>query len=248
MQSFQPRGPPPTSKSFIDTLPKISIDDPLQKEQHRCPVCLIDYELDEEVLKLPCKHVYHEECITTWLNQANTCCVCRHELPKHEEAADSSTSHPFSLTSSNNSQELTGTDPFSQDAPFSLSSSSASSQSDDQAFIFNDNLPPLVDESELEQEIQDELGNLSLEFLSDDSSQSDAPFEDIPVESESAQPLTAQSSQSPLLQAPQSNVNVNVPQPHTVRRTVDDDLPNRNRRSSGPSRWFQDRFRCFFRQ
>jgi len=85
MMSFQPRGPPPASKSFVEGLPKLSIDIEMQKNAIRCPVCLMDYDLEEEVLQLPCKHVYHSPCITTWLKQANTCCVCRHELPKDEE-------------------------------------------------------------------------------------------------------------------------------------------------------------------
>jgi len=85
MQSFIPRGPPPTKITFVESLPLVTIDSELQNAYIRCPVCLMDYDIEEEVLKLPCNHIYHKECIKTWLKQANTCCVCRHELPKEEE-------------------------------------------------------------------------------------------------------------------------------------------------------------------
>jgi len=103
MQSFVPRGPPPTSKSFVEELPKISMNAELQKEAIRCPVCLMDYDLEEEVLQLPCKHVYHNPCITTWLKQANTCCVCRHELPKEEEKDKIPSNEQIPSIPSNNS-------------------------------------------------------------------------------------------------------------------------------------------------
>ena len=32
-----------------------------------CAVCLVDYELKEEVKVLPCAHVFHVSCIDTWL-------------------------------------------------------------------------------------------------------------------------------------------------------------------------------------
>jgi len=85
LQNFQPRGPPPASKEFVDTLPLIQIDEITKREAIRCPVCLLDFELEEEALKLPCNHLFHQDCIKTWLKQANTCCVCRHELPPEEE-------------------------------------------------------------------------------------------------------------------------------------------------------------------
>lgn len=88
MQSFQPRGPPPTSKGFLESLPIRKVDELIQKEALRCPVCLIEYEMEEEVTTLPCSHIFHPDCIKTWLKQANTCCVCRHELPIEENNED----------------------------------------------------------------------------------------------------------------------------------------------------------------
>ena len=46
-----------------------------------CPICYCAFELDEEATKMPCKHTYHSNCLHPWLEQHNTCPLCRYELP-----------------------------------------------------------------------------------------------------------------------------------------------------------------------
>ncbi|OIW14180.1 hypothetical protein TanjilG_21320 [Lupinus angustifolius] len=71
---------PPASKSAIDSLPTIEIgEDHLELESH-CAVCMEPFELCTSVKEMPCKHIYHEECILPWLALHNSCPVCRHEL------------------------------------------------------------------------------------------------------------------------------------------------------------------------
>lgn len=54
--------------------------------QVRCPVCLEDFEEDQEVRILPCSHSFHTDCIDPWLlNVAGSCPLCRIDLRSLEE-------------------------------------------------------------------------------------------------------------------------------------------------------------------
>lgn len=54
--------------------------------QVRCPVCLEDFEEDQEVRILPCSHSFHTDCIDPWLlNVAGSCPLCRIDLRSPEE-------------------------------------------------------------------------------------------------------------------------------------------------------------------
>ncbi|KAI6829884.1 hypothetical protein KC340_g8780 [Hortaea werneckii] len=61
---------------------------PASKPDHR-PMCPIDLEpIDtEEAEAMPCGHVFHTECIATWLGQSNTCPIDRSTVPSRNEPA-----------------------------------------------------------------------------------------------------------------------------------------------------------------
>ncbi|KAL3652822.1 hypothetical protein CASFOL_002503 [Castilleja foliolosa] len=75
-------GTPPAAKSAVEALPSVNVDESLMKsELSQCAVCKDDFELGSVVKQMPCKHVYHTDCILPWLELHNSCPVCRHELP-----------------------------------------------------------------------------------------------------------------------------------------------------------------------
>uniref|UniRef100_K3WHV7 RING-type domain-containing protein n=1 Tax=Globisporangium ultimum (strain ATCC 200006 / CBS 805.95 / DAOM BR144) TaxID=431595 RepID=K3WHV7_GLOUD len=82
------RGPPPTSKSFLDTLPsKIWDSDANRSEKYTdCAICLSEYETKDQVISLPCGHVFHKDCGMHWLVEHNVCPTCRYQLPTQEDA------------------------------------------------------------------------------------------------------------------------------------------------------------------
>ncbi|PPS14816.1 hypothetical protein GOBAR_AA05762 [Gossypium barbadense] len=75
-------GTPPASKSAMDTLPSVKISKHnLSSEFNQCAVCMDEFEDGTEAKQMPCKHLYHKDCIFPWLELHNSCPVCRHELP-----------------------------------------------------------------------------------------------------------------------------------------------------------------------
>lgn len=72
---------PPASKAAIESMPIVEIDSTHIGTESHCAVCKEAFELGTEVREMPCKHIYHSDCILPWLSLRNSCPVCRHELP-----------------------------------------------------------------------------------------------------------------------------------------------------------------------
>ncbi|XP_008777326.1 LOW QUALITY PROTEIN: E3 ubiquitin-protein ligase RDUF2-like [Phoenix dactylifera] len=72
---------PPASKSAIESMPTIEIAASHVSTESHCAVCKEPFELGAEAREMPCKHIYHQDCILPWLSLRNSCPVCRQELP-----------------------------------------------------------------------------------------------------------------------------------------------------------------------
>ncbi|WCJ19649.1 RING/U-box superfamily protein [Euphorbia peplus] len=88
---------PPASKSAIESMPTVIISDEHTSMESHCAVCKEPFELQSEAREMPCKHIYHSDCILPWLSIRNSCPVCRHELPGDEVPAESE-EQPVGLT------------------------------------------------------------------------------------------------------------------------------------------------------
>lgn len=107
-------GTPPASKSAVQTLPDVKISqDLLASDSSQCAVCKDSFELCEEAKQMPCKHIYHPDCILPWLELHNSCPVCRYELPTddpdyEQRARGVATARPVSAGAGNQAQTQTG--------------------------------------------------------------------------------------------------------------------------------------------
>ncbi|PON92875.1 43kDa postsynaptic protein [Trema orientale] len=49
-----------------------------------CTVCMDEVSSGTQLTRMPCCHVFHEDCTVKWLETRHTCPVCRFELPIRE--------------------------------------------------------------------------------------------------------------------------------------------------------------------
>nr|CAD1840045.1 unnamed protein product [Ananas comosus var. bracteatus] len=65
-------------------MPTIKINQRHLNGDSHCPVCKEKFELGSEAREMPCLHLYHSDCIVPWLEQHNSCPVCRFVLPPQD--------------------------------------------------------------------------------------------------------------------------------------------------------------------
>lgn len=74
-------GQPPASKASIDAMPSVKI----AESGRECPICLEQFEVDGDAKEMPCKHLFHGDCVDKWLKIHGSCPVCRFTMPAEEE-------------------------------------------------------------------------------------------------------------------------------------------------------------------
>lgn len=80
-------GTPPASKAAVEALPDVQVsgEDLDDSDSAQCAVCKDEFEPGEAAKRMPCRHVYHPDCILPWLALHNSCPVCRYELPTDDQ-------------------------------------------------------------------------------------------------------------------------------------------------------------------
>ncbi|EAY10654.1 hypothetical protein TVAG_157310 [Trichomonas vaginalis G3] len=78
----QSLGSPPTADDFLssDSMKPVKYT-PGCCAENVCSICLEEFNENDEVVILPCKHGFHEPCLQPWLKMHSECPSCRHKLP-----------------------------------------------------------------------------------------------------------------------------------------------------------------------
>ncbi len=78
----QSNAAPPASQAALDKLSHKKVDDTILGAEGKaeCTICITEVERGEDVVILPCKHWFHNECVVMWLKEHNTCPVCRNPI------------------------------------------------------------------------------------------------------------------------------------------------------------------------
>ena len=78
---------PPTSDDNLKKLKKFSLTEKYCKKEKdgklelpSCCICLDEIVIGAKTVLLPCGHMFHSDCIITWLKKNNTCPMCRFEI------------------------------------------------------------------------------------------------------------------------------------------------------------------------
>jgi len=72
----------PTDAAIVSELPETKIDDinKLDNDKKNCVICMEDFKNGDVTTNLPCLHMFHTNCIQSWLKTQNTCPICKFKL------------------------------------------------------------------------------------------------------------------------------------------------------------------------
>ncbi|KAA8519665.1 hypothetical protein F0562_013890 [Nyssa sinensis] len=73
--------PVPATKSSIQALEKTTLDDD-SCSLTQCAICLEKFSVGLEIIRMPCSHIYHGDCIVQWLETSHLCPLCRFPMPR----------------------------------------------------------------------------------------------------------------------------------------------------------------------
>ncbi|KAF9576495.1 hypothetical protein EC968_007973 [Mortierella alpina] len=73
-------GPVGATEDAINNIPHHTLTAEELESKLDCSVCKDDFTKEDQLLQLPCKHIFHEDCIKPWLKVSGTCPTCRYSL------------------------------------------------------------------------------------------------------------------------------------------------------------------------
>ena len=67
----------PASREYLERMETAKVTREMEQKGDTCTICLTAFKAGEYANRLPCRHVFHGECVVPWLRTRNTCPVCR---------------------------------------------------------------------------------------------------------------------------------------------------------------------------
>jgi E3 ubiquitin-protein ligase RNF115/126 len=78
MAQQHPSGHQPASQESVRQLEDVKISE--EQTNEMCSVCQEKFKLGELAKVLPCKHLFHPDCIIPWFRVKDSCPLCRHPI------------------------------------------------------------------------------------------------------------------------------------------------------------------------
>ncbi|KAL4726859.1 hypothetical protein ACLX1H_005749 [Fusarium chlamydosporum] len=119
----QSNAAPPASDEALRNLERKPVDKQMLGSDGKaeCTICIDEMKEGDMATFLPCNHWFHEECVTLWLKEHNTCPICRTPIEKNDRNGSNNSGNnndgsnqsqrPDSGTSSDRPSQFTGASP-----------------------------------------------------------------------------------------------------------------------------------------
>ncbi|KAN0016247.1 hypothetical protein ACTFIU_006210 [Dictyostelium citrinum] len=104
-QASKKKGTPPASKKEIEKLKRDRVDQTIVDQKVDCAVCKDEFKWGDDYIELPCQHLYHPDCILPWLEQHNSCPVCRFELKTDDDSYEKDKELKREMEQQNNEED-----------------------------------------------------------------------------------------------------------------------------------------------
>ncbi|KAH7190821.1 hypothetical protein DER44DRAFT_903702 [Fusarium oxysporum] len=88
----QSNAAPPATEEALRNLERKPVDKQMLGSEGKaeCTICIDEMKEGDMATFLPCNHWFHEECVTLWLKEHNTCPICRTSIEKNNRSGNSS--------------------------------------------------------------------------------------------------------------------------------------------------------------
>ncbi|KAG9454076.1 hypothetical protein H6P81_006980 [Aristolochia fimbriata] len=81
MEEIMLSGMVPAAGSAIERLKSKTLIS-VEESEEKCAICLNKlFVADADATLMPCKHIFHQECIVEWLERSHMCPICRFKMP-----------------------------------------------------------------------------------------------------------------------------------------------------------------------
>ena len=52
----------------------------LSEDKKECVICYETFKNGDSIISLPCIHIFHDDCIKSWLKKSKTCPICKYNI------------------------------------------------------------------------------------------------------------------------------------------------------------------------
>ncbi len=68
----------PASKKDINNVLSFTFSE--ENSNNECPICLMNFEINDQCREINCKHTFHKVCIDDWFTRSCKCPICRYDI------------------------------------------------------------------------------------------------------------------------------------------------------------------------